>query len=167
MSLITAKLLSNEAFVFDSEIIKLLQPEKRAAYNPNEDPNDDPKLHEMVLGIQENVLRHILSPSVMLRLSDSSKYGNEYSPAEVLQDIQNGIFVSNEPPNSFKRNLQSSYIDGLLTALESEYYDEISKAAIYRSIIEIEKFTKRPFGDSVVKDHLKYLNWKINKALEN
>ena len=167
MSLITTKLLSNEAFVFNSEIIKLLQPEKRAAYNPNEDPNDDPKLHEMVLGIQENVLRHILSPSVMLRLSDSSKYGNEYSPGEVLQDIQNGIFVSNESPNSFKRNLQSSYIDGLLTALESEYYDEISKAAIYRSIIEIEKFTKRPFGDSVVKDHLKYLNWKINKALEN
>jgi hypothetical protein len=121
----------------------------------------------MVLGIQENVLRHILSPSVMLRLSDSSKYGNEYSPGEVLQDIQNGIFVSKESPNSFKRNLQSSYIDGLLTALESEYYDEISKAAIYRSIIEIEKFTKRPFGDSVVKDHLKYLNWKINKALEN
>ena len=55
----------------------------------------------------------------------------------------------------------------MLTALESEYYDEISKAAIYRSIIEIEKFTKRLFGDSVVKDHLKYLNWKINKALEN
>ena len=37
MSLITTKLLSNEAFVFNSEIIKLLQPEKRAAYNPNED----------------------------------------------------------------------------------------------------------------------------------
>jgi hypothetical protein len=121
----------------------------------------------MVLGIQENVLRHILSPSVMLRLSDSSKYGNEYSPGEVLQDIQNGIFISNESPNSFKRNLQSSYVDGLLSALESEYYDEISKAAIYRSTIEIEKFTKRLFGDSVVKDHLKYLNWKINKALEN
>ena len=166
MNLITTKLLSNNSFVFDSDLLKLLQPEKRAAYNPNEDANDDPKLHDSVLGMQENVLRHILSPTVMLRLSDSSQYGNEYSPSEVLEDIHDGIFVPQEIPNSFKRNLQSSYIDGLIGALNSDAYDDIAKAAIYNSILKIEKFTKRPFGDDATKSHLKYLNWKVSMALE-
>jgi hypothetical protein len=102
----------------------------------------------------------------MLRLSDSSKYGNKYSPVEVLEDLRNGIFVSQEIPNSFKRNLQSSYLDGLIGALNNDSYDDISKAAIYSSILEIEKFTKRPYGNLETKGHLKYLNWKINKALE-
>ena len=166
MELITSELLSNDAFIFDPELLKLLQPEKRPAYNPNEDANDDPKLHDTVLGMQENILRHILSPSVMLRLSDSSKYGNKYSPVEVLEDLRNGIFVTQEIPNSFKRNLQSSYLDGLIGALNNDSYDDISKAAIYSSILEIEKFTKRPYGNLETKGHLKYLNWKINKALE-
>jgi hypothetical protein len=166
MNLITTKLLSNNSFVFDSDLLKLLQPEKRAAYNPNEDANDDPKLHDSVLSMQENVLRHILSPTVMLRLSDSSQYGNEYSPSEVLEDIHDGIFVPQEIPNSFKRNLQSSYIDGLIGALNSDAYDDIAKAAIYNSILKIEKFTKRPFGDDATKSHLKYLNWKVSMALE-
>lgn len=166
MELITSELLSNDAFIFDPELLKLLQPEKRPAYNPNEDANDDPKLHDTVLGMQENILRHILSPSVMLRLSDSSKYGNKYSPVEVLEDLRNGIFVTQEIPNSFKRNLQSSYLDGLIGALNNDSYDDISKAAIYSSILDIEKFTKRPYGNLETKGHLKYLNWKINKALE-
>ena len=166
MELITSELLSNDAFIFDPELLKLLQPEKRPAYNPNEDANDDPKLHDTVLGMQENILRHILSPSVMLRLSDSSKYGNKYSPVEVLEDLRNGIFVTQEIPNSFKRNLQSSYLDGLIGALNNDSYDDISKAAIYSSILDIEKFTKRPYGNLETKGHLKYLNSKINKALE-
>ena len=166
MNLITTKLLSNNSFSFDSDLLKLLQPEKRAAYNPNEDANDDPKLHDSVLGMQENVLRHILSPTVMLRLSDSSQYGNKYSPSEVLEDIYNGIFIPQEIPNSFKRNLQSSYIDGLIGALNSDAYDDIAKTAIYNSILQIEKFTKRPFGDNATKSHLKYLNWKVSMALE-
>ena len=166
MELITSELLSNDAFIFDPELLKLLQPEKRPAYNPNEDANDDPKLHDTVLGMQENILRHILSPSVMLRLSDSSKYGNKYSPVEALEDLRNGIFVTQEIPNSFKRNLQSSYLDGLIGALNNDSYDDISKAAIYSSILDIEKFTKRPYGNLETKGHLKYLNWKINKALE-
>ena len=166
MELITSELLSNDAFIFDPELLKLLQPEKRPAYNPNEDANDDPKLHDTVLGMQENILRHILSPSVMLRLSDSSKYGNKYSPVEVLEDLRNGIFVTQEIPNSFKRNLQSSYLDGLIGALNNDSYDDISKAAIYSSVLDIEKFTKRPYGNLETKGHLKYLNWKINKALE-
>ena len=168
MVLLNAKLFANDAFNFDPEVLKLLQPEKRAAYNPNEDANDDPKLHGTVLGMQERVLRHILSPTVMLRLSDSSKYGNEYTPSEVLTDLEQGIFIKKETPSSFKRNLQSSYVDGLMQALDSNSYDDIARAALFNSLVSIGKFAKSSLssGDQVSKEHYRYLNWKINSYLE-
>ena len=48
MDLIVNKLLSNDAFVFDENIVKLLQREKRAAYSPQSGGNGDPQLHSMV-----------------------------------------------------------------------------------------------------------------------
>ncbi len=166
MSLITTKLLSNDAFIFDENILKYLQYEKRAAYSSAERGNEDPQLHEVVLGLQGRVLAHILHPRVMTRLVDSSQYGNTYLPNEVLDDLQEGIFVAKEVPSTFKMNLQSNYVDGLIEGLTDRDYDEISRSAIYNSLIKIETFTKRLYGTDELKNHLKFLNWKINKALE-
>ncbi|MDA7709962.1 zinc-dependent metalloprotease [Gammaproteobacteria bacterium] len=166
MSLITSKLLSNNAFIFDENILKYLQYEKRAAYSSSERGNEDPQLHEIVLGLQGRVLAHILHPRVMTRLVDSSQYGNTYLPNEVLDDLQEGIFVAKEVPTTFKMNLQSNYVDGLIKGLSDSDYDEISRSAIYNSLIKIETFTKRLYGTDELKNHLKFLNWKINKALE-
>ncbi|MBL6817790.1 MAG: zinc-dependent metalloprotease [SAR86 cluster bacterium] len=164
MNLISAKLLSNNAFAFDPEILKYLQSEKRAAYSPGIG-NEDPQLHDLVLGMQGMVLAHILHPKVMQRLVDSAQYGNTYMPKEVLDDLFNAIFVQREEANTFKMNLQSKYTDGLIDALVDDSYDEISKSAIYSSLNEIEKFSSRPYGDDSYKNHLKFINWKVNKAL--
>ena len=166
MSLITSKLLSNNAFMFDENILKYLQYEKRAAYSSAERGNEDPQLHEIVLGLQGRTLAHILHPRVMTRLVDSSQYGNTYLPNEVLDDLHAGIFVAKEVPTTFKMNLQSNYVDGLIEGLTDSDYDEISRSAIYNSLIKIETFTKRLYGTDELKNHLKFLNWKINKALE-
>ena len=128
MDLIVTKLLSNDAFVFDENIVKLLQREKRAAYSPESAGNGDPQLHSMVLRMQGTVLRHVLHPKVMMRLLDSAQYGNTYLPNEVLTDLHNGIFVLREVPSTFKMNLQTSYVDELISALDSDKYDDISKA---------------------------------------
>ena len=164
MNLISTKLLSNNAFTFDPEILKYLQSEKRAAYSPGRG-NEDPQLHDLVLGMQGRVLAHILHPRVMQRLVDSAQYGNTYMPQEVLDDLFNAIFVQREEVNTFKMNLQSKYTDGLIDALADDSYDEISKSAIYSSLNEIEKFSSRPYGDDSYKNHLKFINWKVNKAL--
>ena len=166
MSLIKSKLLSNDAFIFDENILKYLQYEKRAAYSSAERGNEDPQLHEIVLTLQGRVLAHILHPRVMTRLVDSSQYGNTYLPNEVLDDLHAGIFVAKEVPTTFKMNLQSNYVDGLIEGLTDRDYDEISRSAIYNSLIKIETFTKRLYGTDELKNHLKFLNWKINKALE-
>ena len=164
MNLISTKLLSNNAFTFDPEILKYLQSEKRAAYSPSRG-NEDPQLHDLVLEMQGRVLAHILHPRVMQRLVDSAQYGNTYMPQEVLDDLFNAIFVQREEVNTFKMNLQSKYTDGLIDALADDSYDEISKSAIYSSLNEIEKFSSRPYGDDSYKNHLKFINWKVNKAL--
>ena len=164
MNLISTKLLSNNAFTFDPKILKYLQSEKRAAYSPSRG-NEDPQLHDLVLGMQGRVLAHILHPRVMQRLVDSAQYGNTYMPQEVLDDLFNAIFVQREEVNTFKMNLQSKYTDGLIDALADDSYDEISKSAIYSSLNEIEKFSSRPYGDDSYKNHLKFINWKVNKAL--
>ncbi|MDA7802612.1 zinc-dependent metalloprotease [Gammaproteobacteria bacterium] len=166
MNLIVNKLLSNDAFVFDENIVKLLQREKRAAYSPQSSGNGDPQLHSMVLRMQGTVLRHVLHPTVMMRLLDSAQYGNTYLPNEVLMDLHNGIFVQREIPSTFKMNLQTSYVDELLSALESEKYDDISKAAIFSAVNKIRVFTRNSPNNALVKDHYKYLSWKIDNYLE-
>ena len=103
----------------------------------------------------------------MTRLVDSAQYGNTYMPAEVLQDLFDGIFVKGETPDTFKRNLQSVYVDGLISVFaEDSTYDDIAKASVFNSLLDIQKFTKGTSRDPGVKAHNKYLNWKITNFLE-
>jgi len=103
----------------------------------------------------------------MKRLVDSSQYGNTYLPDEVLADLFDGIFVQREIPTTFKMGLQSKYVDSLIGALNEDDYDEVSKSAIYASLVDIRNFTKIPYGDSKTKVHYRFLNWKASKALED
>ena len=167
MNLIKEKLLSNDAFSFDENLLKYLQSEKRAAYSSGRRVNEDPKLHDLVLSMQGRTLSHILHPVVMMRLVDSSQYGNTYVPDEVLKDLFDGIFVQREIPTTFKMNLQSKYVDSLISALDDDDYDEISKAAIYASLVDIKNFTRSQYGDSKTKVHYNFLNWKVSKALDD
>ena len=164
MNALNNYLFANDAFVFSPDILKLLQSEKRAASYGNSD--DDPKVHDRVLRIQMSALSFILHPRVMKRLTNSSKYGNEYLPDEVLQDIFDGIFVAREIPNTFKMNLQSAYVDGLIAAMADERYDEISRSAIFNSLIKIRNYSNSSYGNKMVKGHFDYLNWKVNNALK-
>lgn len=167
MNLIKEKLLSNDAFSFDENLLKYLQSEKRAAYSSGRRVNEDPKLHDLVLSMQGRTLSHILHPVVMMRLVDSSQYGNTYMPDEVLKDLFDGIFVQREIPTTFKMNLQSKYVDSLISALDDDDYDEISKAAIYASLVDIKNFTRSQYGDSKTKVHYNFLYWKVSKALDD
>ena len=103
----------------------------------------------------------------MTRLVDSAQYGNTYMPAEVLQDLFNGIFVKGETPDTFKRNLQSVYVDGLISVFaEDSTYDDIAKASVFSSLVDIQKFTKGTSRDPGVKAHYQYLNWKVSNFLD-
>ena len=75
--------------------------------------------------------------------------------------------MKGETPDTFKRNLQSVYVDGLISAFaEDSDYDEISKAAVFKSLKNVQKFTKGTARDPGVKAHYEYLNWKVNNFLD-
>ena len=174
MNLIVDQFLSNGVWTFDPSILKNLQREKRAT-SYGGDGNEDPQLHSLVLGMQTRVLAHVLNPAVMTRLVDSAEYGNTYMPEEVLADLFNGIFVKGEVPDTYKRNLQSKYVDALIGAMSPPaprggpgggrppaQYDEIAKVAIYNSLIQIQKFAASYRRDP----HFAYLNWKVDNFFD-
>ena len=167
MDLITSRFLANGVWDFDPTIVKNLQREKRATgYGGG--GNEDPQLHEFVLRMQTRVLAALLHPAVMTRLVDSSEYGNTYLPDEVLSDLFNGMFVAGETPDTYKRNLQSFYVDALISVFDDKSeYDDIAKAAVFASLQEINKFTKTNSRKPDVKNHYLYLNWKVNSFFEN
>ena len=167
MDLITSQFLANGVWDFDPTIVKNLQREKRAT-GYGGDGNEDPQLHEFVLRMQTRVLASLLHPAVMTRLVDSSEYGNTYLPDEVLSDLFNGVFVAGETPDTYKRNLQSFYVDALISVFDDESeYDDIAKAAVFSSLQEINKFTKTNSRKPDVKNHYLYLNWKVNSFFED
>ena len=49
-------------------------------------------------------------------------------------------YLLKEIPSSFKRNLQSSYVDNLIKAVDSNNYDDISKSALYNSLVTLKVY---------------------------
>ena len=100
----------------------------------------------------------------MKRLVNSSLYGNEYMPDEVLNDLNSAIFVLNEEPDSFKRNLQSTYVNLLIDGFNEAPYDEVSKAAIFSSLKDILAYSKRSKFKS---NHFDLIYFNVNNFFES
>src|SRR5690606_30907526 len=60
---------------------------------------EDPKIHERVLNAQRGILRHLLHPLTMQRITDSRLYGNSYSVAEMVTDLTDAIFEADRTGN--------------------------------------------------------------------
>ena len=162
MALLSEKVFANGAMNYDESILSNLIYERGTRARSRN--NNDPDFHQLVLASQKNILRNILHPNVMTRLINSSLYGNEYLPNEVLQDLNAAIFISGETPDTFKRNLQSTYIDLLIEGFSDAPYDEVSKAEIFNSLNEILTFTKR---NRMKSDHYNFLYFKVDNFLNN
>ena len=161
MLLLAKKVFANGAMNYDESILSNLVYERGTRERSR---NNDPDFHQLVLASQKNILSNILHPTVMKRLINSSLYGNQYLPNEVLQDLNSAIFISGETPDTFKRNLQSTYIDLLIEGFAEAPYDEVSKAAIFNTLNEILNFTKR---NRMKSDHYGFLYYKVDTYLNS
>ena len=149
-----------------SEVIKLLQKERRGFELRRE--HEDPQIHRRILSMQGAVLRHLLDGWVLYRLSDTKLYGNNYSPSEMLTDLTNAILLEdqNTSVNSIRQNLQTFYVRRLLMILSLDYYDEISAAAAYNSLRNIEKIVKKRGKDPATDAHRQLVSWLIESGLD-
>ena len=161
MSLLSEKVFANGSMNYDSKILANLMYERGTRSSSG---NNDPDFHALVLSSQSNILRNILHPEVMGRLVNSSLYGNTYMPSEVLSDLNQAIFVPREIPDTFKRNLQSTYVDLLIEGFEEGNYDNVSKAEIFQAINEIHSFARK---NKMKSSHYELIFFKLEKLLNN
>ena len=163
-NLLKKEVFSNGAMNYDAKILANVIYERGTFSRRSSRGNNDPDFHSIVLSSQTNVLKNILHPNVMKRLVNSSLYGNTYLPDEILQDLNSAVFVENENPDTFKRNLQSTYVDLLIDGFSEAPYDEVSKTAIYATLKEILKFAGKQRFKS---NHYDFIYFKLNKFFES
>jgi hypothetical protein len=161
-------------YVFAPDALKSMQPlynylQKQRRGFDHFGKNEDPKPHQMILGMQKTVLAQVLHPAVLLRISDTALYGNEYSLNEFMQDLTASIFVKNTDANSISHNLQIEYVNQLITIAgfdKSSKYDNLAKTAALYQLTQITDSSVSWGADTATKAHKKYIDRLIAKALK-
>ena len=166
MAALTEHAFSTEAFPINPKLLRLVQVERRDQDLWGE--QEDPQIHKLILSMQTRVLNHLLNAKTLYRLSDTGLYGNTYSVDEMIGDLTKAIF-SGDPKNqvsTIRRNLQVNYVRRLIEIMSQDYYDELSTTAVYKSLRDIQKISRKSSLHSPTKSHRKYINWIISSALD-
>lgn len=161
-------------YVFAPDVLISMQPlynylqQQRRGFN-HYGKNEDPKAHKMILGMQKTVLAQLLHPAVMLRISDTALYGNEYSLTQFMDDLTASIFVDSKESTSISRNLQIEYVNQLIAIAglgKASKHDNLAKTAALYQLTKIADTSVGWGADTATKAHKKYIDHLIAKALE-
>jgi hypothetical protein len=146
--------------------------QQRRGFGFSASAGEDPKLHNRVSKMQFTVLSHLLSPPVLLRLTDSKYLGNMYSVNEMLSDLTKSIFTEDltKMVNTHRRVLQTLYTERLISMMEQFKmgYDPISRASLFQQLMSIQKMMKlNPGTDAETIVHRAYVLSLIEKSQKN
>ena len=157
---------NSDKFILPPNIASKLQRERRSFdfYGKTEDP----KIHKMILNGQKRVLKHFTNSRVLKRLTDSSLYGNEYLPNELLKDLTSSIFKEDRSRklNGIDQNLQNYFLKRLIMIFRSGNFDSPSIAASFASLERIKAYTFSPSYDEATENHKKLIRLKIENLLK-
>lgn len=152
-----------DAFLAPDEIYNYLMSQRRG-----QSGSPDPKVHNMINAYQKNALAHLMHPTVLKRMTDAGLYGNDYSVAEMMSDLTDGVFNADlkGSVNTSRQNLQNTYADGLISALSGSSYDHTAKAAAFYELNRIKRMLNTSVGDKSTKAHRSLLIFKIDQAMD-
>ncbi|GAA0726197.1 zinc-dependent metalloprotease [Aquimarina litoralis] len=146
---------------------------QRRGYNFFGGP-EDPKIHDLTLGLQKRVLDHILHPNTLQRITDSELYGNKYVLSEYMTDLNNAIFQVDAAGsiNTFRQNLQLEYTKRLINIIASNTprgpkYTYASKSMALYNLKRIRSMISNGSGDKLSKAHKDHLRTLINNVVED
>ncbi|MDX1641082.1 MAG: zinc-dependent metalloprotease, partial [Balneolaceae bacterium] len=168
MSFLSEYLFAPDAFARSHDVYNYLQTQRRGFnFFGN---NEDPKIHDLVLGMQMNALNHLLHPNTMKRITDSRTYGNDYAVADVVRDLTSAIFDADArgDVNTFRQNIQVEYVKNLAAILESENHDNVAKSAALHNLQYIRgMMDNKGSVNNETLAHAAHVNFLIEKALES
>jgi hypothetical protein len=109
---ILAKYAFSNKILLQEDLFPYLMKQRRG-FNVSTDPT----IHQRILRYQNYLLNHLLNSRVLLRISNSSLYGNEYKLPYYMIDLRNSIFASDIDQNvsTIRQNIQISYVNRLLS----------------------------------------------------
>jgi hypothetical protein len=169
MDLLSKYVFAPGAFAAPQDLYNYLARQRRG-FNFFNGP-EDPKIHQQVLGMQLNILSHLLHNNTLQRILDSNLYGNSYDLATYVNDLTKAIFDAdiNGTVNTFRQNLQVEYVNGLKAMLignASSRYNNASKAAALYNLKAIRAKVAVASGDAATKAHKEYLKTVIDNILK-
>lgn len=170
ISVLNKYVFAPNAFDADAPVFAYLQPQRRGFNQAS--GGDDYKITANVLVQQiSGALSHILHPSTLQRITNSRLYGNQYSVAEVLNDLTTGIFSGDLKANVnvYRQYLQTSYVKGLLSMQDpkNQMFDDIAKAGALNTVRKIKTLLSSALStNEETKAHRANIVYLINYALE-
>jgi hypothetical protein len=166
MEVLEEQVFAPDAFSLSPELLRITAPQRRGFDHYGK--TEDPKIHDAVLKVQTGVLDHLLNPVVLKRVSDSSLYGNGYTLGAVFTDLTDSIFSADAKGNvnSYRRNLQTEYVNRLARMAKGEGYDTASVAMAVYSLNRIEDLVDAKGNTNVeTTAHRQNLELIIERAL--
>ncbi len=166
MNALAKHVFAPDAFAVPAELYSYLQMQRRGFDFQNK--HEDPQIHDRVLNIQKSVLCHLLHPDVLTRISDSELYGNDYSLAAMMTDLNAAIFSADMQGNvnSFRQNLQAEYVEDLISIVSKDKYPHTARAMAIYNLRAIRHMSGSRTGDTATRAHRQRLNYLITKALQ-
>ena len=163
MNIIAEYGFSNK-ILLQKDLFPFLQTQRRGFKVPT-----DPSIHQRILTYQSRLLDHLLHPKVLLRMTNSSLYGNNYELPYYMIDLRNSIFEKdlNSNISTIRQNLQTTYVNRLLKVLDSKSrFDNITKNSVYYNLNWLKTNLNLQIGDLQTKQHKQYLLYLIS-SLDN
>lgn len=159
-------IFSPKAFEATGELYAFLQMQRRGFSFSG--TTEDPKIHERVLTIQKDVLQHLLHPATLLRITDAALYGNKLSLSEYLTELTNDMFQADlaTQVNTFRQNLQTEYVNGLVKIVNQDGYDNHAKSMALYSLKKVKGMMSANPGTGIdTQAHRSRIVFIIEKAL--
>ena len=167
MEALNTYVFAPDAWQAPSELYNYLALQRRG-YNFFSSP-EDPKIHSLVLGIQNQALRHLLHQNTLQRLVDSELYGNSYDLGEMMTALNNGIMRADiyGSVNTFRQNLQIEYANKLASIVgdAKRYSHPVRSMALY-NLKQIDKMASNTAGNTLSKAHKLHLKAIVESALD-
>ena len=112
----------------------------------------------------------MLHPKVLLRISNSSYYGNDYDISSYMIDLRKSVFESDmsKDISLIRQNLQISFVKRLISIIsKNSRYDNIAKSSTYYNLDWLQKNINTKSGNLSTKQHKNYLVYLIDNSLDS
>jgi len=169
MEVMTKYVFAPNAFDADAQVFPYLQIQRRGF---NQQANgEDYRVTNNIFNMQvSSTLAHILSPATLQRITNTRMYGNQYSVADVMNDLVKGIFDAdmNGNVNVYRQFLQTGFVKGTAQLMsETSPIDDVSKASALYTLKKLKtKLAAAVSTNEETKAHRANMIFLIDKAMK-